>query len=218
MKKLVLLLALLMGGASCSLAASRLACAGAEPLATRTYTADVGASRLTWTGHAAVGAYAPTGTLRLQSATLTTAPDGRTPRTARVVVAMPTLAGENVDLVAHLRNADFFDVEKFPTATFELTGFRGDSATGRLTIKGVTRPVTLPVKVETTATGLRLRGTASVDRTRFGIRYNSPDFFADLGDYAIRNDFQVAFDVVLRVAPTAAPLKKSNPSSGRTKA
>lgn len=195
----------LLAASLVSLTASRLVSFGATPLATRThayaaYTADVPASRLTWTGHAAAGAYAPTGTLRLQSATLTAAADGRTPRTARVVVAMPTLAGDNADLVAHLRNADFFDVEKYPTATFELTSFRGDSATGRLTIKGVTRPVTLPVKVEPTATGLRLRGTVSVDRTRFGIRYNSPDFFADLGDYAIRNDFQVAFEVLLRAA------------------
>ena len=163
-------------------------------------TADVATSRLRWTGHAAVGTYAPTGTIRLKSATLTLAPDGRTPRAARVVMAMPTLAGDNADLVGHLRNADFFDVERFPTATFALTGFGADSARGQLTIKGVTRAVAFPATLTPTANGARLRGTAAVDRTAFGVVYNSPSFFADLGDQAIGNTFELAFEVVWRRA------------------
>ena len=46
--------------------------------------------------------------------------------------------------------------------------------------------------------GLRLRGTATLDRTQFGINYNSTAFFRNLGSYAIRNDFQVVFEVVAR--------------------
>ncbi|NIH81641.1 YceI family protein [Amycolatopsis viridis] len=49
----------------------------------------------------------------------------------------------------HLRSADFFDVESNPVATFVSTGVRwegnGGSMTGDLTIKGVTKPVTLTV-------------------------------------------------------------------------
>lgn len=50
----------------------------------------------------------------------------------------------------HLRSADFFDVEKFPTITFESTGISSKSdeeydVAGDLTIHGVTRQITLPV-------------------------------------------------------------------------
>lgn len=44
--------------------------------------------------------------------------------------------------------------------------------------------------------GLRLRGTATIDRTQFGVNFNSASFFQNLLSYAIRNDFLVAFGVV----------------------
>lgn len=51
----------------------------------------------------------------------------------------------------HLRSADFFDAEQFPKATFKLTSFarEGDDVTavGNLTIRGITKPVTLTGEV-----------------------------------------------------------------------
>ncbi len=47
---------------------------------------------------------------------------------------------------AHLRSADFFDVEKFGQMTFTTTSFDGTTAVGELTIKGVTKPVELDVE------------------------------------------------------------------------
>jgi len=54
---------------------------------------------------------------------------------------------------AHLRSADFFEVGKYPTATFKSTsvlhtGGTDFSVTGNLTIKGVTKPITLDVSFE----------------------------------------------------------------------
>ena len=50
----------------------------------------------------------------------------------------------------HLRSPDFLDVEKFPTASFASTGFKGDATggvlTGTLTLHGVTKTVSFPVK------------------------------------------------------------------------
>ena len=64
---------------------------------------------------------------------------------------------------------------------------------------GQTQPVAFPVTVAVVpGGGLLLRGTATLDRTQFGINYNSTTFFQNFGSYAIRNDFQVAFEAVAR--------------------
>lgn len=174
---------------------SFLALVAARPAAT-TYRLAPTASALTWTGHAEAGAWAPQGTIGLREGTV--AAEGQTVRAARVVVDMASIAHEQAQLAEHLRGADFFDVAHYPTATFQLTEFKAGRARGTLTLRGVTRPVDFPVSVETEAGGLRLRGTATLDRTRFGINYNSSSFFQNLGSYAIRNTFEVAFDVVAR--------------------
>lgn len=184
MKKILLFLLLLSG------------LGAARPPAT-TLRLDPAASTLTWTGHAEAGSWAPQGTIRLREGRVVAA--GQTVRAARVVLDMTSIAHEQASLAEHLRNADFFDVARYPTAEFTLLGFKNGQARGALTIKGITRPLAFPVTVTAVpGGGLRLRGTVALDRTRFGINYNSTSFFQNLGSYAIRNDFQVAFDVVAR--------------------
>ena len=169
----------------------------ARPAPTTTYRLDPAGSTLTWTGHAEAGSWAPQGTIRLREGRVVA--DGPVVRAARVVVDMATIAHEQAPLAEHLRAADFFDVAKFPTAVFELTEFKAGQARGTLTLKGQTKPVAFPVTVEAApGGGLRLRGKATIDRTQFGVNYNSSSFFQNLGSYAIRNDFQVAFDVLAR--------------------
>ena len=175
---------------------SLLALLAARPAAT-TYHLDPAASTLAWTGHAEAGNWAPQGTIRLREGTLVA--EGLAVRAARLVVDMASIAHEQAQLAEHLRGPDFFDAVKFPTAVFELREFKNGQASGTLTLKGIRRPVAFPVAVEAVpGGGLRLRGTATLDRTAFGINYNSSAFFQNLGSYAIRNDFQVAFDVVAR--------------------
>lgn len=171
-----------------------LALLAARPAA-RTFRLDPAASTLAWTGHAEAGSWAPQGTIRLREGSVVA--EGTAVRAARVVIDMATIAHEQAQLAEHLRGADFFDVAKFPTAVFELTAFGNGQASGTLTLKGVRKPVAFPVSVTAEpGGGLRLRGTATLDRTQFGVNYNSSSFFQNLGSYAIRNDFQVAFDVV----------------------
>lgn len=83
----------------------------------------------------------------------------------------------------HLKSADFFDVEKFPAITFkstkvEKTGETTGRLHGNLTIKGVTKPVTLDVEYlgqakspwGTTSAGFSAK--ASIDRKDFGLNWN----------------------------------------------
>ena len=105
----------------------------------------------------------------------------------------------------HLRSADFFNVEKYPNITFEGKDFKMVSKgvyklTGDLSMNGVTKSVTLDVKnagtindgYGNTRTGFKL--TATIDRTEWGIKYNS---VMDAGGLLIGNDISIACYVEL---------------------
>ncbi|HWV29812.1 MAG TPA: YceI family protein, partial [Dyadobacter sp.] len=68
--------------------------------------------------------------------------------------------------------------------------------TGDLTIKGITKPVTFPVTVKTTATGAEATGKLVVDRSKYDIKYNSKSFFDNLGDKMIHDDFSIDVKLV----------------------
>lgn len=82
----------------------------------------------------------------------------------------------------HLRSADFLDAENFPTITFKSTNVKvtGDTTadvTGDLTIRGVTRPVTLKVEFlgESSGMGTERAGfeaTTKINREDFGLTWN----------------------------------------------
>ncbi|MEZ5344924.1 MAG: YceI family protein [Pyrinomonadaceae bacterium] len=81
----------------------------------------------------------------------------------------------------HLRSADFFDVENHPEMTFKSTKVAksGDKlmVTGDFTLRGVTKSITIPVKVAGFAEGRggKVMGAMSettIDRTAYGVNYN----------------------------------------------
>ena len=84
---------------------------------------------------------------------------------------------------AHVRGADFFDVEKYPEMTFRATGIRGDGEdyvlTGDLTIRDVTRPVELEVEFTGVAvdpfgaTRAGFSAEADISRKAFGLTWNA---------------------------------------------
>ena len=96
---------------------------------------------------------------------------------------MNTLATGVAKRDAHLKGADFFDVAKFPKATFKSTkvekGSEGFKVTGDLTIRDVTRPIVLMVDAPTPAiknpAGAIVRGTsatATIVRKDFNLTWN----------------------------------------------
>lgn len=106
----------------------------------------------------------------------------------------------NLKLVNHLKSPDFFDVEKFPTATFEITDVSeldGElSVSGNLTIKETTKNITIPTAMIFDNEVVILKSNVfTVDRTDFNVRYGSKKFFDNLKDKFIKDEFELSFEV-----------------------
>lgn len=90
-------------------------------------------------------------------------------------------AGEKRDLESHLKDKDFFEVKKFPRATFVITELLPSNlpafnwvVRGNLTIKDKTQPVNIPVKM--TIEGDKLEASSAtfpINRTQWGINFRS---------------------------------------------
>ena len=150
-------------------------------------------SKFSWTGYASVGNYAPTGTIQLNYGSLNF--DGKKISKAIFEFDMKTITQENKDLQNHLRNEDFFDVEKYPKATFSLEKITGNQATGLLKIKDVQKRISFPITIIKLETEIQIQATITINRTDFGIKYNSTNFFSNLGDYAIKDNFEFRLDI-----------------------
>jgi polyisoprenoid-binding protein YceI len=106
----------------------------------------------------------------------------------------------NTQFAGHLASDDFFSIEKFPTARFEITAVKPISAAlyhfdGNLSIKGITHAAAFDATVDRDANNLVLTGKLIVDRTKYGIRFRSGNFFTDLGDTLIYNDFELDVNI-----------------------
>ena len=163
-----------------------------------TKMATVTASNISWTGYGEIGGYSLTGTIKLKNADIQM--QGDSLQTAAITIDMASISHENKDLQSHLKDGDFFDVTKFPTAIFETNNIQyiNDSsakAIGNLTVKGISKPVAIPLVITKNSTGRSIKAKISIDRTLFGIKYNSKSFFGNLGDQAIKNNFDLSFTI-----------------------
>ena len=68
--------------------------------------------------------------------------------------------------------------------------------TADLTIRGITKTVSFDVENKEDQGVFTAVGMISIDRTKFDIKYNSSSFFQDLGNYAIKNEFDLRFELV----------------------
>lgn len=96
---------------------------------------------------------------------------------------------------AHLRRADFFEVDKFPEMTFKSTSVSKKGKTwivnGDLTMKGVTKPVSIPFEIsgylpggERSGPKIGITGETTINRRDFGVNYgnNLPSGIPAIGD------------------------------------
>lgn len=105
--------------------------------------------------------------------------DPKDPATAVITLAIESASIETGIGMRdkHLRSADFLDVARFPTMTFEgqrveVVGRRA-TVTGRLTLHGVTREIVVPVDVRFSESALEATGEFQLNRRDYGINYSS---------------------------------------------
>lgn len=124
--------------------------------------------------------------------------------TIEVIIDMTTVESGSADRDAHLLSSDLFDIETYPTATFRSTGIDAGSASGcidgELTIKGVTRPVTLDVDYVGHAVDpwdnerAVFSASTTIDRNDFGVSWNMP---LDAGGLLVSKEIRIEIDVEL---------------------
>lgn len=111
---------------------------------------------------------------------------------------------DNAKLVGHLKSPDFFDVEKYPTAVFQITSVEpltgnadaSHSITGNLTMKDETKSVTFPAMVTITDNTVTATTPAFViDRTQWNVQYGSKTLFKNLQDKFINDEISLKINL-----------------------
>ncbi len=160
------------------------------------YALDTSASTLTYTGKKVIGSH--TGTVDLKSGSLTFAEKLFTGGNFVIDMSTITESKKNETFVNHTKSEDFFDIEKFPEASFTISSIEQKTdnfvVTGDLTILDKTNEITFDATLSGSDT-LNAKTSFEIDRTKWGITYGSGSFFDNLGDNTI-ND-QIEFDLDL---------------------
>jgi len=111
--------------------------------------------------------------------------------------------GTNTQFAGHLASEDFFASEKYPEALFTITSVKRKENNsynihGDLTIKGITHPVAFDAAVIVSGDQLTATGKLVIDRTKYGMKFRSGNFFKDLGDTLIYNDFELNVSIAAK--------------------
>ncbi|MBE2185922.1 MAG: YceI family protein [Rhodothermales bacterium] len=124
-----------------------------------------------------------------------------------------TITSDAPRLTEHLRSDEFFDVAKYPEATFVSTSITplGDSTdaatgqhtqftvTGNLTMHGVTKSVTFPASIRKSPSSVAARAEFAINRKDWGIVYTGKP------DDLIRDEVDIRFNVIARPKGAEAP-------------
>ena len=158
------------------------------------YKANKEQSSLNWTGKAAFNAYKLSGALKIKSGDLIIK-DNQIEQ-LNITIDMRSLNHSNGDLKKHLRSKDFFEVKKYPTAVFTLTKpirIYGDEITlqGTMKIKKTIREETIIAKISMKDDTITISIDTKLDRTKYGVKFNSPSFFKKMKENAIADRFSL---------------------------
>lgn len=155
------------------------------------YQLNTKSSSISWTGKAAFSAYALTGTLKAKKGIIVIKND--TIKKLEVEIDMKSLHHDNKDLKNHLKNKDFFEVKKFEKAIFTLTNptkiIDGKaSLEGYMMIKNKLHKEIIVIQLINDKT-IALSFETELDRTKYGVKFNSPSFLKKMKENAIADNF-----------------------------
>lgn len=180
--------------------------------AANVFKVDPTASSVGWKGTKKMGS-AHNGAVNLKDGSVTFDKKGQL-TAGNFVIDMSTISNEDLKdspeyqkkLVGHLASADFFDASKYPTASFKIISVKADpkkkdevTISGDFTMIGKTNPVSFPAKImvdKGTATG---EATIKIDRTKWGLKYGSGNFFKELtADKIISDEFELTVKLIAK--------------------
>jgi len=171
---------------------------------------DLSASSLGWSGHNIGSQH--TGTMAFSCGEIVFSEDGK-PTSLHLVVDMTSIAVTDIPdeklagvLKAHLENEDFFEVDRYPESVFQSTRIEVEAdalpmapnltVTGNLTLKDQTHEITFKASLGRNFHGQPvLRAALDLDRTRWGVLYGSPKFFARLANHLVADEIHL--DILL---------------------
>jgi len=164
-----------------------------------TVEVDVVNSVIHWKGYKPAGSHA--GTIKLLKGILEI--DSNKLTGGNFVVDMTTIKDDDGSpkLERHLKSADFFDIEKFPTSYFTIKTIKnseeGAFLIGNLTIKNITKEIVVPATIVSNSNTLKISTkTIKINRADFNVKYKSKSFFNNLKDKFIHNDFDLQVVII----------------------
>lgn len=174
-----------------------------------TYTVDATASMVEWVGSKPAGKH--NGTISVSGGEVMVKEGviegGNFTLDMNSITVLDLAAGEGKeDLEGHLKgttkeNEDhFFNVAKFPTATFEVTSIAGDATTatisGNLTMKGITKNVSFPALVTVEDASVTIKSESfKINRVDWQVNYASKSIFDDLKDKFVDDEIELIVTV-----------------------
>src|SRR4030095_15046173 len=161
----------------------------------------VAESKIDWTGRKVTGSHF--GTINLKAGNLIVDDSNLiggkfTVDTTSIKVLDVTDPDTNAQFAGHLASDDFFGSVQFPEASFEISSVNKNHVDGNLTIKGITNPVGFDANINVNGNILTASGKIVIDRTKYGMKFRSGNFFKNLGDTLIYNDFDLNVNITAK--------------------
>lgn len=157
----------------------------------QTYKFDGTTSKVEWVGAKVTRKH--DGGFKQLTGTVSLVDNDPTKSSVNVDVDTASIWSDDEKLTGHLKSPDFFDVAKFPKATFQSTKIEkaGEkyNVTGNLAMHGVTKSVTFPATVQTKPDGVDVKADFVINRKDFGIVY--PGMANDL----IKDEVNMKLDI-----------------------
>jgi len=114
-----------------------------------------------------------------------------------------TDADTNAQFLGHLISDDFFGTEQFREANLVINTVTGNHIEADLTIKGITHPIDFDAEVQLAGDTVSAKAKLLVDRTKYGMKFRSGNFFLNLGDTLIYNDFELNVSITAKAESSA---------------